>query len=99
RSVTARHSANVGLCVAAECRRYDNPGAWLPDSVGHYFSAVVSELSCRQIWMRTFRICGRSLDSGPGGTNSLLDFLFSRGQRIVRDVYRAFLYFGFDNAV
>ena len=45
--------------------------------------------------MRTFGICGRSLDSGPGGTNSLLDFLFNRSQRIVRDVQRPFLYFGF----
>jgi len=37
----------------------------------------------RQVWMRAFRICGRSLDGGPGGADSLLDFLFSRCQRIV----------------
>src|SRR5437773_803027 len=34
----------------------------LPDSVGHYFPAVVSEFLCRQVWMRAFRICGHSLD-------------------------------------
>src|SRR5215468_5868406 len=79
--------------------RYDNPDAWLPDSVGHYFSAVVTELLCRQVRMRTFRICGRTLDSGPGGANCLLDFLFSRHQGIVRDVQRAFRYFGFDYAL
>jgi len=49
--------------------------------------------------MRAFRICGRSLDGGPGNTDSLLDFLFTRGQRIVRDVQRVVLYFGFDYAV
>ena len=49
--------------------------------------------------MRAFRICGRSFDRGPGGADSLLDFLFSRCQRIVRDVQRALLYFGFDYAV
>src|SRR5204863_3433993 len=52
-----------------------------------------------QIWMRAFRICGRSLDGGPGRAYSLLDFLFSRRHRIVRDVQRAILYFGFDYAV
>src|SRR3954467_3002679 len=36
-----------------------------------------------QIWMRVFRIRGRSLDRGAGGANSLLHFLFSRRQRIV----------------
>ena len=46
--------------------------------------------------MRAFRVSGRSLNGAPSGTNSLLDFLFSRYQRIVRDVQRAFLYFGFD---
>ena len=40
----------------------------------------------RQVWMRAFRICGRSLDRGACGLNSLLDFLFSRCQRIVRHV-------------
>ena len=49
--------------------------------------------------MRVFSICGRSLDGGPSGADSLLDFLFSRCQRIVRDVQRALLYFGFDYAV
>jgi hypothetical protein len=49
--------------------------------------------------MRAFRICGRSLDGGPGSTDSLLDFLFTREQRIVRDVQRVVLYFGFDYAV
>ncbi len=49
--------------------------------------------------MRTFRIYGRSFDCSPGRTDSLLDFLFTRGQRIVRDVQRAVLYFGFDYAV
>jgi hypothetical protein len=49
--------------------------------------------------MRTFRIRGRCLDRGPGGADSLLDFLFSRCQRIVRDVQRALLDFGFDYAV
>src|SRR4029077_1753397 len=58
-----------------------------------------SEFLCRQVWMRAFRICGRSLDGGPGSTDSLLDFLFTRGQRIVRDVQRVVLYFGFDYAV
>ena len=36
-----------------------------------------------QVWMRAFRVRGCSLDRGPGGTDSLLDFLFSRCQRIV----------------
>ena len=49
--------------------------------------------------MRAFRICGHSLDRGPGGADSLLDFLFSRCQGIVRNVHRAFLYFGFDYAL
>ena len=49
--------------------------------------------------MRAFRICGRSLDRGPGGADSLLDFLFSRCQWIVRNVKRVLLYFGFDYAV
>jgi hypothetical protein len=49
--------------------------------------------------MRAFRICGRSLDRGSSGADSLLDFLFSHCQRIVRGVERAFLYFGFDYAV
>ena len=49
--------------------------------------------------MRACRICGRSLDLGPGGADRLLDFLFSRCQRIVRDVQRALLDFSFDYAV
>ena len=49
--------------------------------------------------MRAFRICSRSLDRGPCGTDSLLDFLFSRCQRVVRDVKRALLYVGFAYAV
>ena len=49
--------------------------------------------------MRAFRICGRSPDGSPGGADSLLDFLFSRCQRVVRDVQRALLYFAFDYAV
>ena len=49
--------------------------------------------------MRVFSICGRSLDGGSGGADSLLNFLLSRCQGIVRDVQRAFLYFVFDYAV
>ena len=49
--------------------------------------------------MRVFCICGRSFDRSPGGADSLLDFLFSRCQRIVRDVERALRYFGFAYAV
>jgi len=49
--------------------------------------------------MRAFCICGRILDRGPGGADSLLDFLFSRGQGIIRNVQRALRYFGFDYAV
>ena len=49
--------------------------------------------------MRAFPICSRRLDRGPGGADRLLDFLFSRCQRIVRDVQRALLYFGFEYAV
>jgi hypothetical protein len=49
--------------------------------------------------MRAFRICGRSLDRGPGGADGLLDFLFSRCQWIVRNVKRVLLYFGLDYAV
>ena len=49
--------------------------------------------------MRTFRICGRSLDGGSCGADRLLEFLFSRCQWIVRDVQRVILYFGFDHAV
>ena len=52
----------------------------------------------RQIWMRAFRVCGRSLDRCARGADSLLDFLFSRCQRVVRDVQRGLLYFGFDHA-
>jgi hypothetical protein len=47
--------------------------------------------------MRAFRVCGRSFDRGPSGADSLLDFLFSRYQRIVRDMQRASL-FCFDYA-
>jgi hypothetical protein len=50
----------------------------------------------RQVWMRIFHICGRSFDSRAGGADSLLDFLFSRCQRIIRDVQRLLLYFDFD---
>jgi hypothetical protein len=49
--------------------------------------------------MSAFRIRNRGLDCGPGGADRLLDFLFSRCQRIVRDMQRAFFYFGFDYAV
>ena len=52
-----------------------------------------------QVWMSTLRICHRSFDCGPGGANGLLDFLFSRSQRVVRDVQRALFYFHFDYAV
>src|SRR5215467_7501599 len=52
-----------------------------------------------QVWMRTFRICGRSFDSGPGGADGLLDFLLSCCQRIIRDVNRAFFDLCFDHAV
>ena len=48
--------------------------------------------------MRAFRVSGRSLNGAPSGADSVLDFLFGRCQRIVRDVHRAFLYFGFDYA-
>jgi hypothetical protein len=46
--------------------------------------------------MRTFSISSRSLDRGSGRTDSLLDFLLTRGQWIVRDVQPAVLYFCFD---
>jgi len=49
--------------------------------------------------MRAFPICGRGLDRGPGRADRLFDFLFSRCQRIVRDVQRALLYFGFNYAI
>ena len=49
--------------------------------------------------MRAFRVSGRSLNSAPSGADSVLDFLFGRGQRIVRDVQRALRYFRFDYAV
>jgi len=49
--------------------------------------------------MRVFRICGRGFDGGPGRADSLPDFLFSRCQRIVRDVQRALRYFGVDYAI
>src|SRR5689334_3590672 len=52
-----------------------------------------------EIWMRAFRICGCSLNVGSGRADSVLDFLFSRGQRIVRDVQSVLRYFGFDYAV
>ena len=57
--------------------------------------------ACRrwQIWMRVSVSVAAALISAPGRTDSLLDFLFSRGQRIVRDVQRALRYFGFDYAV
>ena len=37
----------------------------------------------QQIWVRAFRVCGRSLDGRACGADSLLDFLFSRCQRVV----------------
>ena len=49
--------------------------------------------------MRSFCICGCGFDSNSGRMDSVLDFLFDRCQRIVRDVHRAVLYFGFDHAV
>ena len=49
-----------------------------------------------QIGMRAFSICGRILDRRPSRADSFLDFLFSRCQRIVRDVQRALRYFGVD---
>src|SRR4030095_1948978 len=52
-----------------------------------------------QVRMSSLCICRRVFDGIPGGANSLLDFLFSRGQRIVRDVQRALLYSGFDHTV
>ena len=52
-----------------------------------------------QVWTHSFCICRRGFDSVPGGANSLLDFLFSRGERIVRHVHRFVLDFGFDYAV
>ena len=63
------------------------------------FNGSVPIRRCWKVWMRAFRICGRSFDGGADGADSLLDFLFGRCQRIVRDVQRAFLYFGFDYAV
>jgi hypothetical protein len=53
----------------------------------------------RQIEMRSLSVCRSGFDRTSGRTNSLLDFLFSRGQRIVRHVQRAFLYFDFDYTV
>ena len=52
-----------------------------------------------QVWTRSFCICRRGFDGIPGGANSLLDFLFSRGEWIVRHVQRFVLDFGFDYAV
>ena len=52
-----------------------------------------------QIGMRAFSICGRILDRRPSRADSFLDFLFSRCQRIVRDVQRALRYFGVDYAI
>ena len=49
--------------------------------------------------MRALRICGCGFDSAPGRTDSLFDFLFTHGQRIVRDVQRAVLDFRFKHAV
>ena len=49
--------------------------------------------------MRAFRVSGRSLNGAPSGADSVLDFLFGRCQRIVRDVHRALFYFGFNYAV
>ena len=49
--------------------------------------------------MRAFRIRGRSVDGGARGADSVLDFLFGRCQRIVRDVQWAFRYLRFDYAV
>ena len=49
--------------------------------------------------MRAFGICGRSFDCGPGGADTLLDFLLGRCEGIVRDVQGALLDFGFDYAV
>jgi hypothetical protein len=52
-----------------------------------------------QVWMRSLCICGRGFYSITGGADSLLDFLFSRSEQIVRDVQRAVLDFGFNHAV
>ena len=49
--------------------------------------------------MRAFRVSGRNLNGAPSGADSVLDFLFSRRQRIVRNVQRALRYFGLDHAV
>ena len=49
--------------------------------------------------MRVFVSVAAALISAPGGADSLFDFLFSRCQRIVGDVQRVLLYFGFDYAV
>jgi hypothetical protein len=95
----AQRLANAKPRAAAVGHRTPQHRRVALDSVGHYLPAVVSKFLCRQVWMRAFRICGRSLVRGPGGANSFLDFLFSRGQRIVRDVQRALRYFGFDYAV
>ena len=51
--------------------RHDNRDPSLPDSVGDYLPAVVGEFLCRQVWMRAFRVCGRSFDRGPSGADSL----------------------------
>jgi len=59
-------------------------------------------LHVRRVWqvrMRSFCICRRGFDSISGGANSLLDFLFSRGEWIVRHVHRFVLDFGFDYTV
>lgn len=52
-----------------------------------------------ELWMRSFGICGRGSSGGAGRANSLLDFLFTRRQRIVRGVQRALFYFDFDYAL
>jgi len=52
-----------------------------------------------QVWMRRFCICGRGFDGSSGRADSLLDFLLSGSQRIVRDVERAFCYFDFNYAI
>ncbi len=49
--------------------------------------------------MRSLSVGGRGFDCTPGGANSLLDFLFSRGQRIEGNVQRTLRYFEFDHAV
>jgi hypothetical protein len=49
--------------------------------------------------MRSLSVRSRGFDDVPSGADSLLDFLFSRRQRIERHVQRTFRDFDFDYTV